>query len=102
MLPTSHSEGIPLTLLQAGAAKLAVITTPIGGIKEIIENDKTGILVKPKDHGSSNRIALKEALEKLINDNALRNKLGQALYEYIKKNFNWGKSAEELYSQIKN
>ncbi len=44
----SIKEGLPYTLLEAGAASLPVISTNIGGIPDIIHDMETGILVQPK------------------------------------------------------
>lgn len=46
---TSITEAFPYVLLEAGLASLPVITSNVGGIPEIIENKKTGILIKPKN-----------------------------------------------------
>lgn len=43
----SYSEGLPLVLLEAMAAKLLVIATNVGGIPEIIKNNETGFLFEP-------------------------------------------------------
>lgn len=48
LLP-SIKEGFPYTLLEAGLAELPVISTGVGGITEIIENNETGIIVRQKD-----------------------------------------------------
>lgn len=48
LLP-SVKEGLPYTILEAGAAKLPVIATNIGGIPEIIRDRETGLLIRPKD-----------------------------------------------------
>jgi glycosyltransferase involved in cell wall biosynthesis len=44
----SIKEGLPYTLLEAGYAGLPVLTTTVGGIPEIIEDMKSGILIQPK------------------------------------------------------
>lgn len=93
--PTYHSEGIPIALLEAGANKLPVIACDIGGIKEVIKDNQTGLLIKPKDEKS-----LKEALEKLIAHQSLRKELGHKLFLHIRDTFNWQKSAELFYQHI--
>lgn len=44
----SVKEGLPYTLLEAGYATLPVITTTVGGIPEIIEDMKSGVLIQPR------------------------------------------------------
>jgi glycosyltransferase involved in cell wall biosynthesis len=46
---TSLKEGLPYVLLEAGSAGLPIIATNIGGIPDIIENRKSGLLVRPKN-----------------------------------------------------
>lgn len=57
----SISEGFPMILLEAMAARCPIVATRIGGIPELIENGKTGILVEPRDHQ-----ALARAIEELL------------------------------------
>lgn len=45
----SHNEGLPVSLLQAMAAGVACVVTPVGGIPEYIRDGMTGILVPPGD-----------------------------------------------------
>lgn len=45
----SLAEGIPLTILEAMATALPVISTEVGGVPELIENNAQGYLIKPKD-----------------------------------------------------
>lgn len=70
---TSHEEGFPNAVLEAMAARRAVIGTQAGGIPEAIEDGKTGLIVPPR-----NPAALAHALARLIADAALRTKMGEA------------------------
>lgn len=78
----SRSEALGYALLEAGLASLPSIGTRVGGIPEILEDSKTGLLVPP---GKS--IALSQALTELLNDEALRNRLGTALNERVSSAF---------------
>lgn len=78
----STTEALGLVLLEAGHAGLPVVASNVGGIPEIIENGKTGILVQPRD---SNSIA--EATKKLLDSSAMRTSLGTALNEKVIDDF---------------
>jgi len=86
----SLQEGTPYVLVEAGQAQCAVIATQVGGVPEMIDNQKTGILIPPK-----NVDALTEALETLMNDKDLRKQYGTALHEHITTTFN----AERMYQE---
>ena len=78
----SIKEGLPYVILEAGLAKLPVIATSIGGIPEVIDDQKTGLLVPAR-----NANAIAEALEKLITSPALHTSLGSSLYEKVLNDF---------------
>ena len=76
----SHYEGNPKTLLEAMACGSAVIGTTVPGIREIITNKKTGLLVA-KDESYLN-----SAIKLLIADESLQKKLGNNASQYVEKN----------------
>lgn len=71
-LPTQN-EAFPLALLEAMACGLPCISTPVGGIPDIIRAGENGLLVPAGD-----AVALRDALLTLLGDSALRAKLGAA------------------------
>ena len=71
-------EGLPYSLLEAGALGKPVVAADVDGVKEIITDGETGILVPPKNPGR-----LAEALRQLIENKNLANRLGAALREDI-------------------
>lgn len=87
----SYSEGLPTSVLEAGAMGLAVIATDVGGTGEIIEHEKNGLLCQMKDVDQSSKY-----LQDLIEDERLRLKLGRALRKKIEAEFGWDKSVEKL------
>lgn len=96
----SLKEGLPYVILEAGLAGLPVISSNIGGIPEIIENGKNGLLVPP-----ANPKKLADAIKKLIEDKTLRENLAKNLREKIKKKFSLEKMLEQttpLYKKITN
>lgn len=66
-------EGLPYALLEAMRAGCAIVSTDVGGIAEAVTDGLNGLLVPP---GSPDRMA--EALERLVSDAALRERLGVA------------------------
>ena len=73
----SHYEGNPKTLLEAMACGAAVIGTNVPGIASVIQHEKTGLLCE------SNAQSIREAIEHLITNDNLRNRLGQGAQEQI-------------------
>lgn len=95
---TSDAEGFGMTLIEAGASKKPVVGSCMGGIPYVIEHNKTGFLSNPKDVTN-----LSEHIIKLLNNNDLSAKMGEAGYEKIKKNFTWRRQIEkahELFSSL--
>jgi glycosyltransferase involved in cell wall biosynthesis len=71
-LPSYANEGVPQALMQAMACGLAVVTTPVGSIDEIVADGDTGVLVPPE-----NARRLREAIAALLDDDAARHAMGE-------------------------
>ncbi len=82
VLPSYANEGIPQALMQAMACGLPVIGGRVGGIPEIVEEDKTGLLFEPK-----NIPALVSAMERFINDHSLAAEMGSAANHVAQERF---------------
>ncbi|MGK7905718.1 MAG: glycosyltransferase family 4 protein [Synechococcus sp.] len=67
----SYNEGLPMAVLEAMGWGLAVITTPVGGIPELVTPNVDGILVEP-----GNVEQLSTAMDLLVDDAAIRHELG--------------------------
>jgi glycosyltransferase involved in cell wall biosynthesis len=66
-------DGIPNVLLEAMAMELAVVSTNVSGIPEVIQNGVNGLLVRPADP-----VALAAAIGRALDDSSLRRRLGEA------------------------
>jgi glycosyltransferase involved in cell wall biosynthesis len=60
---TSRSEGMPLSILEAWAARVPVVASAVGGLPEMIEHGKTGFLFPSGDH-----VALAQILQSALED----------------------------------
>ena len=97
VLPSYH-EGLPIALLESMASGMAIITTPVGGIPEIITDGYNGFLVEP-----GNVTALAEKLALLTNDPHLCRKMGSINREFADKEVNaknYVKKLAQLYEDI--
>jgi len=90
LLATDY-EGWPLVLMEAMAAGLPVVATAVGGVPEIVEDDRTGILTPPDDPG-----ALAAALERLLSDSALARTMGEAGAARAVERFDRTRTVERL------
>lgn len=73
VLPSYGEEGMSQSVMQAMASALPVVSTTVGAIPEAVANGVTGILVPPHDAR-----ALADALARLMGDESLRRRLGEA------------------------
>ena len=74
----SYNEGLPMALLEAMSWRMPVITTPVGGIPEIVTHKENGLLVKP-----GNIQELAASMQILIDDESLRANMGNAAYTKV-------------------
>ena len=77
VLPSLH-EGMPMVILEALAAKVAVVATRVGAIPHVILPRQTGLLVEPGDV-----FGLRDAICQLLIDANLRRSLGEGGYRFV-------------------
>jgi glycosyltransferase involved in cell wall biosynthesis len=90
-LPSYANEGVPQALMQAMACGLAVVSTPIGSIGEIVADGQTGVLVPPGDVER-----LRTAIEALLADPARREALARAARERALARFGEDRMVERM------
>lgn len=69
----THYEGMPLALIEGMAAGCAVVGSDVPGVREVIDHGNDGLLVPESD-----AVALADALERLLRDDAFAERLGRA------------------------
>jgi colanic acid/amylovoran biosynthesis glycosyltransferase len=87
----SFSEGIPVVLMEAMATQLAVVATRVGGIPELVEDGRHGLLVPP-----ARSDLLAAALMELLSDPERCAEMGRAARAQIERRFELRRSALEL------
>ncbi|KKU92415.1 MAG: Glycosyl transferase group 1 [Microgenomates group bacterium GW2011_GWA1_48_10] len=92
----SLSEGLPLTLLEAMAAKLPVVVTDVGDCKMIVNSAHCGEVVPPASSSS-----LAAAIFRMI-DSKDRQKLGLNGYNFVKGHYLWDEIASKIYRAYQN
>lgn len=83
LLP-SYAEGLPISLLEAMAAGLPVISTRVGGIPEVVEDEVNGFLITPGDY-----ISLANKIVELVENPKLREIISQNNQEKVRNKYDW-------------
>jgi glycosyltransferase involved in cell wall biosynthesis len=92
----SYREGFSKILMEASSMGRPLIASNVPGCKEIIKNNVTGYLCKPKNHKS-----LMYFMEKIVNSNNLElSKMGIRGHKYVVDNYSDKKIIEKIYRII--
>jgi len=86
-------DGIPTVLVEAMASGVPVVSTPVSGIPELIDPERDGLLVEP-----NNPNLLADALDRLLGDPGLQNRLSRAARVKVEERFSSSHSASQLLS----
>lgn len=84
-------DGVPVSLMEAMASEVAVVSTDVSGIPELVEDGVSGLLVPEQ-----NPQALADALQRTLQDVELRSRLGKNGRDKIVRDFNVERSARQL------
>jgi glycosyltransferase involved in cell wall biosynthesis len=93
----SFSESFGMSLIEARASGVPVIASRIGGMVEIVENSKAGVLYE-----AGNAVELSQGMEKLISDIPQRKLLAKRGREYTSDHYSWNTIVNKLNSFYKN
>jgi len=85
------TEGLGVVLLEAMSCRKPVIATDVGGITDIVRDGETGLLVPQRDAA-----ALAAAVERLLDDPDLAERLGQSGAAYAQQRFDWTHIVDEI------
>lgn len=88
---SSHTEGLPNVVLEAGACAVPIVATDVGGTSEVVEDDRQGRLVPPHRPDE-----LAQAIVEVLSDPATARRLGQAARQRISREFTFAASAAKF------
>lgn len=93
----SYTEGLPISILEAMSYSLPIISTPVGGIPEVVKDGENGIIIKPGE-----KYALFNAIKELTNNKGLREEMGKISYQKVQLHFpeNVAKEVEYIYNKL--
>ncbi|MFH2124855.1 MAG: glycosyltransferase family 4 protein [Pseudomonadota bacterium] len=96
VLPSAYFETFGMVILEAMCFKVPVIASRVGGIPEVIHDGETGILFE-----SGNKDDLFQKIETLYLDKPKREKIAQAAYLRLKKEFSTSRMGAEYFEVVK-
>lgn len=94
----SHTEGFPMSLLEAMAWGLPVVASAVGGIPDIVQDGMHGCLVPPGEEGQ-----LAGAMGNLLNNRELADRLGRMARKTVAERFaaeQWARTLEKVYAGV--
>jgi glycosyltransferase involved in cell wall biosynthesis len=95
LLFMSKNEGLPLTILEAMACGIPVLTTNVGGIGEIIKNNVNGIFIN-----RNNKKEIADIIKKVIENDELKLTLIRNAYNLVRNDLNLKNHVEQFKSLI--
>jgi glycosyltransferase involved in cell wall biosynthesis len=97
---TSLNEGTPVSLIEAQAANKPIVTTNVGGIRNVVLENETSFLIESRDAE-----VFGAKLQLLAEDDALRLKMGARGWEHVKDTFHYKRlvtDIDALYKRLLN
>jgi len=95
---TSLNEGTPVSIIEAQAAKKAVVCTDVGGLRYVVDEGKTAFLIPSNDLD-----AFVDKVHQLSEDEQLRTRMGEAGYEFVQQKFSFKRlvgDMKDLYTTL--
>jgi glycosyltransferase involved in cell wall biosynthesis len=95
-IQSSVSEGMPRTIVEAMALQMPIISTDVGSILGVLENNKNALVIK-----SNSNEELKQAIETLINNDNLREEIAKQAYKDVLEKYEWNRVFEIYRNELK-
>jgi glycosyltransferase involved in cell wall biosynthesis len=94
----SRAEGFGVAALEASAAGIPIVASRVHGIPDVVRHGETGLLVPPRNVAS-----LAAALDHLVGDAALRDRMGRAGRAFVEQRYRWEancRQMDRLYAEV--
>ncbi len=94
----AHVEGVPLALCEGMAAELPIVASAVGGIPEILDQGKCGVLVRPGDEEG-----FAQAVLSLIRNPQERRRLGMAARQFVENDYSLDRAVgrvQQMYCEM--
>jgi glycosyltransferase involved in cell wall biosynthesis len=88
---TSDNEGTPVSLIEAGASGVPVVTTDVGGARSVVRDGSTGFVVAAADEE-----AFAARVRELLVDDELSGRLGAAAQAHVRERFSVDRLVRDL------
>jgi glycosyltransferase involved in cell wall biosynthesis len=92
---TQENESFGVAVLEASACGLPIVAFNMGGLKEVVRDNVTGILIEPGDFH-----AFKNALKKIIMDKGIRSEMGRNGAAFVREKYNWKENGNAMLRVI--
>jgi len=93
---TSKNEGTPVSIIEAQASQVSVISTDVGGVRDIIADNQSGFIV-PKD----NARIFADKLLILIESESIRKKFGENGWRFVRDKFHYSRLIKDMENYYK-
>lgn len=94
---TSHNEGTPVSLIEAQACNVAVLSTDVGGVRDIVDDGNTGYICPP-----NNLENYADKLLELVEDENIRQKMSQNGWSFVENKFGYQRLVKDVEIYYKN
>lgn len=88
---TSHNEGTPVSLIEAQAAGVPVVSTDVGGVRNCIVENQSGFVVSPGDSEAFTR-----AIIRLIENPDLRKQMGATGHDFVIEKYHYMRLVNDM------
>ncbi|HOZ30722.1 MAG TPA: glycosyltransferase [Bacteroidales bacterium] len=90
---TSYNEGTPVSLIESQAANTPIVTTNVGGVDNIVLENKTALLAK-----NDNLEDFTAKLLQLVENDELRNQMSKQGWDFVKEKFHYNRLINDMKS----